>query len=71
MGTTVFDQLIKDKVKAINGDLLEQNLGLSEKDYSMAIKYTNVIFHCAANTDWNEHLDLSVKVYKYFFIIYY
>ncbi|CAO3638313.1 unnamed protein product [Cunninghamella blakesleeana] len=61
LGATVFDQLIKDKVKAINGDLLEQNLGLSEKDYSMAVKYTNVIFHCAANTDWNEHLDLSVK----------
>ncbi|CAO3649133.1 unnamed protein product [Cunninghamella echinulata] len=61
MGATVFDQIIKDKVKPINGDLLEHNLGLSEKDQAMVIKYTNIIFHCGANTDWNEHLDLSVK----------
>jgi hypothetical protein len=62
MGPTVFDQLVKEKVVAINGDLLENNLGLSAKDREILVKHTNVIFHCGANTEVTERLDISIKV---------
>ncbi|CAO3598426.1 unnamed protein product [Absidia cylindrospora] len=62
MGTTVFDQLIKEKVVPIHGDLLQDNLDLSEQDHKTLVKHTNVIFHCAGNMDAHERLDISVKV---------
>ncbi|CAO3587353.1 unnamed protein product [Absidia cylindrospora] len=62
MGPTVFDQLIKDKVVAINGDLLDDNLGLAVKDHETLVKHVNVILHCGGNTDGNERLDISVKI---------
>ncbi|KAI8086697.1 male sterility protein-domain-containing protein [Halteromyces radiatus] len=62
MGTTVFDQLIREKVVPINGDFMEHNLGLSTNDHTMLVKHVNVILHCAGNMDGNERLDISVKV---------
>ncbi|KAI8343680.1 male sterility protein-domain-containing protein [Chlamydoabsidia padenii] len=61
MGPTVFDQLVKEKVVAINGDLMEDNLGLAAKDRETLVKRTNVIFHCGGNTDANERLDIAVR----------
>ncbi|SAM09569.1 hypothetical protein [Absidia glauca] len=62
MGPAVFDQLVKEKVVAIYGDLLEDNLGLSEEDQKTLAKYTNVILHCAGNIDTHERLDTTVRV---------
>lgn len=62
MGPAVFDQLVKEKVVAIYGDLLEDNLGLSEEDHKTLVKYTNVILHCAGNIDTHERLDTTVRV---------
>ncbi|KAI8073923.1 male sterility protein-domain-containing protein [Gongronella butleri] len=61
MGATAFDQLVKDKIQPLNGDLTEPNLGLSDDDQAIVIKHVNVIFHCAAITD-NHDLDVTVKI---------
>ncbi|KAI8340004.1 male sterility protein-domain-containing protein [Chlamydoabsidia padenii] len=62
MGPTAFDQLVKEKIVVINGDLMEDNLGLSEEDHKTLVKYTNVILHCAGNMDCHERLDTSVRI---------
>jgi hypothetical protein len=62
MGSTLFDQLIEEKVYPIFGDLTEPNIGLSNPDFEVIKSQTNVIFHCAGNVDGSERIESSVKV---------
>lgn len=40
---------IIERVKPVAGDLLLDNLGLSEEDRAMLTDRVNIIIHCAAN----------------------
>jgi thioester reductase-like protein len=62
MGATLFDQLVEEKIYPIFGDLIEENIGLSETDIAIISSQVDVIFHCAGNVDGNEHIQTSAKV---------
>lgn len=41
------------KIKLISGDIIEDNLGISEKDEIEIIQNVNIIFHCAARAKFS------------------
>lgn len=43
-----FENYIKSKVQLINGDLLQENLGLSKESEETIINEVNVFINCAA-----------------------
>jgi fatty acyl-CoA reductase len=45
-----------DKVKAIDGDMLEDRLGLSDEDRQMLEDEVNIVLHSAATVKFDEHL---------------
>ncbi|XP_077287121.1 putative fatty acyl-CoA reductase CG5065 [Arctopsyche grandis] len=47
-------------ISAIEGDIFEDELGLSEPDQQTLIKDCNVVFHCAANVKFNQTLKCAV-----------
>lgn len=50
------------KVIAVSGDMMEDRLGLSDADYSMVAAKTHFIVHMAATVNFDERLDVSVKM---------
>lgn len=62
MGSTLFDELVDEKLFPVFGDLTETNIGLSEEDVAVISSQINVIYHCAGNVDGNETIENSVKV---------
>ena len=50
------------KVIAVSGDICDDKLGMSEEDYQMVASRTNHIVHMAATVNFDERLDLSVKM---------
>lgn len=50
------------RVKAISGDVGEENLGLSESDRQILTQNINVVFHSAATLDFAETLKSTVNV---------
>ncbi len=44
----------KSKLVAINGDMLEPNLGISESDKKELIENVNIVFHSAATVRFDE-----------------
>lgn len=44
----------KSKLIAIEGDLLEPDLGISEKDRQELIQNVNIVFHSAATVRFDE-----------------
>ncbi|KAI7896859.1 male sterility protein-domain-containing protein [Mucor mucedo] len=62
MGSTMFDQVVQEKIYPIFGDLTEPNIGLSGQDLDDILNQANVIFHCAGSMDGTEQVDAAVKV---------
>ncbi|XP_058432862.1 fatty acyl-CoA reductase 1 isoform X3 [Marmota monax] len=58
----LFDRLrdenpdFREKIIAINSELTQPKLALSEEDKEVIIDSTNIIFHCAATVRFNENL---------------
>ncbi|KAG5504062.1 hypothetical protein GH5_04924 [Leishmania sp. Ghana 2012 LV757] len=50
------------KVKAVQGDITLDHVGLSEKDREMLAKETNFIVHLAATVNFSERLDLALNM---------
>lgn len=50
------------KVKAMNGDIMEDHIGLSEKDRATFSAEVQMIIHMAATVNFNERLDLSIQM---------
>eukprot|EP00758_Cryptobia_borreli_P001686 Tbor_TRINITY_DN2447_c0_g1::TRINITY_DN2447_c0_g1_i1::g.2607::m.2607/K13356/FAR; alcohol-forming fatty acyl-CoA reductase len=50
------------KVTPMSGDMMEDDLGLSLEDYTKLCQTTNYIVHMAATVDFQERLDVSVKM---------
>ncbi|KAL6045463.1 hypothetical protein STEG23_004004, partial [Scotinomys teguina] len=46
----------REKIIAINSELTQPKLALSEEDKEVIIDSTNIIFHCAATVRFNENL---------------
>jgi thioester reductase-like protein len=47
-----------NKLVAIQGDLLEPNLGISDEDEKVLINNVNIVFHSAATVRFDEPLKL-------------
>ncbi|XP_036181368.1 fatty acyl-CoA reductase 1 isoform X2 [Myotis myotis] len=64
----LFDRLrdenpdFKEKIVAINSELTQPKLALSEEDKEIIIDSTNIIFHCAATVRFNENLRDAVQL---------
>ncbi|GAB1292569.1 Fatty acyl-CoA reductase 1 [Apodemus speciosus] len=64
----LFDRLrdenpdFREKIIAINSELTQPKLALSEEDKEIIIDSTNVIFHCAATVRFNENLRDAVQL---------
>ncbi|KAM7359604.1 putative fatty acyl-CoA reductase CG5065 isoform 1-T2 [Cochliomyia hominivorax] len=50
------------KIRLIKGDILEDNLGMSEDDRKYLIDNTDVIFHCAANVRFDQPLRPMIQM---------
>lgn len=67
---SVFERLLEEKpvekvfekVKAIAGDVGEENLGLSDQDRDLLRQKINVIFHSAATLDFGDTLKTTVDI---------
>ncbi|XP_058797227.1 fatty acyl-CoA reductase 1-like isoform X2 [Phymastichus coffea] len=63
----IFDRLRQEyrdfqrKVTPIKGDLINEDLGLSEKDKQRIINEVNIIYHNAANVQFLEKVRVSLK----------
>ncbi|CAH1983490.1 unnamed protein product [Acanthoscelides obtectus] len=51
-----------NKLKPVSGDIAEVGLGLSEKDETVLISDTNIIYHVAASVRFNDHFQDAVKM---------
>ncbi|KAA0203854.1 hypothetical protein HAZT_HAZT006743, partial [Hyalella azteca] len=49
-------------VAAVEGDILEPGLGLSEADTQMLVQNVSVVFHAAATVKFDEVIKLSLKM---------
>ncbi|XP_012580990.1 PREDICTED: fatty acyl-CoA reductase 1 isoform X6 [Condylura cristata] len=68
LSSKLFDRLrdenpdFKQKIIAINSELTQPKLALSEEDKEVIIDSTNIIFHCAATVRFNETLRDAVQL---------
>jgi len=51
-----------DKIRVIHGDVLEEELGISEIDRQFLAEHTNIVFHSAATIRFDEPLRLAVQM---------
>lgn len=54
--------VLKAKVRAMNGDITEDHLGLSERDRATVAAEVNLVIHLAATVNFNERLDLAIQM---------
>lgn len=47
---------------AVEGDIMEPGLGLSDQDTELLIHNVNVVFHAAATVKFDEVIKLSLKM---------
>jgi len=64
----IFDRIRKEnpevlkKVEAIDGDITEDRLGITEEQESLLEDTVNIVFHCAATVRFDEDLTKSVAM---------
>ncbi|KAI8333643.1 male sterility protein-domain-containing protein [Chlamydoabsidia padenii] len=61
MGETIFDDIVKNKIIPISGDIISPDLSMSNDDREKVVDNIQVVLHCAATVDYNERLDLSLE----------
>ncbi|XP_063107936.1 fatty acyl-CoA reductase 1 isoform X1 [Cavia porcellus] len=68
LSSKLFDRLrdenpdFREKIVAINSELTQPKLALSEEDKEVIVDSTNIIFHCAATVRFNENLRDAVQL---------
>lgn len=68
LDSRLFDKLktqnpeFKAKCKAIEGDIVEEGLGISQADIDILTKEVSVMFHSAATIKFDEEMKLSVQM---------
>ncbi|XP_053669822.1 putative fatty acyl-CoA reductase CG5065 [Anopheles nili] len=64
----VFDQVRENhndrlaKIRLIRGDILSEGLGLSDEDHRELIENVDMVFHCAANVRFDQHIRQAVDI---------
>ncbi|XP_055930648.1 fatty acyl-CoA reductase 1-like isoform X2 [Argiope bruennichi] len=64
----IFDRLkeenkeLLNKVHVISGDIKQPNLGMSKEDIQLLIEKTSVVFHCAANIQLTNPLNIMLTL---------
>ena len=61
--------VLRKKVKALAGDILEPKLGLSTEDEDTIVEEVSVVFHSAATVRFDEPLKLVFLIFKNYLII--
>lgn len=61
LGEAEFERRVA-KIVPLAGDMMEENLGLTDADYSRLVEECNYICHIAATVDFQEKLNISVKM---------
>lgn len=51
-----------DKVVLVEGNLLDENLGLTQKQINQLIEEVDVVIHCGATVRFTEPLDVATKI---------
>ncbi|XP_064601649.1 fatty acyl-CoA reductase 1-like [Liolophura sinensis] len=68
LDTSLFDKVrteqpgFENKVIAIGGDILDDNLGITEEDQQTLVENVSIIFHSAATVKFDEELKLSIQM---------
>lgn len=62
LGEAEFLRLIDSKVVGVEGDLMQEKLGIADHEYEDLSGKVNAIVHLAATLDFNEAIDLSVRM---------
>lgn len=55
-------KMLCGKVKAVNGDITEDHIGLSEEDRAVLFNEVQMIVHLAATVDFNHRLDEALQM---------
>lgn len=50
-----------DKIKVVQGDVLEDQLGISDNDRNTLHETIDIVFHCAANVRFDQPLQQAVQ----------
>eukprot|EP00756_Hemistasia_phaeocysticola_P022602 Hpha_TRINITY_DN15844_c1_g4::TRINITY_DN15844_c1_g4_i1::g.187196::m.187196/K13356/FAR; alcohol-forming fatty acyl-CoA reductase len=61
-GVEGVEALFKEKVRAVRGNLTEENLGLSPEDAKELAEKVEVVFHLAATINFDERLDEAIRL---------
>jgi len=56
IGQEQFDAVVARRLRAVEGDLLKQNLGLAPHTYARLKREVSVVLHIAASVDFNADL---------------
>ncbi|KAI5705817.1 hypothetical protein M8J75_002055 [Diaphorina citri] len=67
LDNVLFEQLrrelpeFKSKIKVLQGNIEQNNLGLSSDDFVQLTSNINIIFHCAATLRFDEELKIAIR----------
>ncbi|EGR33136.1 hypothetical protein IMG5_060860 [Ichthyophthirius multifiliis] len=53
---------INEKTQVVQGDLFQDNIGLSQNDYNYIINKVNIIINCASSIDFNAKLIDAINI---------
>lgn len=59
---TLNQQVYKDKIRVVDGDMTLRKLGLSQEDYEEICERCTIFIHMAATVNFNENLRKSVEL---------
>ena len=62
IGDDAFRRLVRDKLRAMGGEMTQSGIGLSKEDLETLTRDVDVIVHCAAIVDFNERLDRAIEL---------
>ena len=62
IGEEAFRRLVKDKLRALGGEMTQNGIGLGKEDSETLTRDVDVIIHCAAIVDFNERLDKAIEL---------
>ncbi|CEG66026.1 hypothetical protein RMATCC62417_02685 [Rhizopus microsporus] len=61
IGKAVFDDIVKNKIIPVAGDIISPDLSMTEADREQIVQNVNIVIHCAAALNYNERLDLALE----------
>ncbi|XP_063700524.1 putative fatty acyl-CoA reductase CG5065 [Culicoides brevitarsis] len=53
---------VMEKLLPIQGDLMQNGLGMHENDYRLLCESVNIVYHCAASVRFSDPLKIAIKL---------